>query len=673
MKKMKKVLGVFAVAAAATGALSLASCDSKEVKVESIKEVDYGVMPASNPGIALAATTYTRNELITYCNQYISNNSYSHSNIATTIGDDEYDGYYESFCDDYEFDWDYNVFSMIKNGFLDIKEFTQSGRIYGSSDLSNQYITFKENYIYLIGAESYPTLVKNLAWDDTTTYIFNECLFNGESGVNGYIYENYFTKAYDYLGSSSNDIAIVIPNCDITLKTSIYNECYICEYAPVDKISPDFNVSSYYIPVNVDNPLTHAQIISQIGATDETDGDVTSSVKLVSTTYSPTNLVLGNHTFEVSAQDAAGNVAYATFTVNVYDLTKPTITGTSSYSISYSDTLTLDTIKSALTLSDNFDSTLTLNTISDGYSGNEGKVGTYTIKFNTADDSGNTSDTFTVTVTITDSKAPVITGSSTIEVATSKQLTLAELKAKITVNDEYDGVLTDYTVSNFENYQNNYKVVGSYPVTITATDSSGNSSTFTITIKTNDAFAPEFWVYSDFVIQLPVGTELTADMIISYLAQIGEVNAAEVVSVSYECDTTTPGTYDVKIVKMNGSVYTTSISVVDLNSNGTTNNSTKSNWWTNLWNILSGWFGNFWDWIVDLFNGNDKAEVDTETVEPESTPEETPSTDATTPAVMSDIEIIDDQFVVYECEPVDPDAGVPATMPEEDLESTPAV
>ena len=672
MKKMKKVLGVFAVAAAATGALSLASCDSKEVKVESIKEVDYGVMPASNPGIALAATSYTKTEMRNYCNQFTSDSSYSHYNIAATLGDSDYESYAEDYKSTYGYYYNYNVYRMISLGFVDIADISNPSLRYGSSDVSSQTITLKKGYTYIFNADNYSSLFEECNNNDTDTFLFNECLFANEDGMENYFYTNFIQKAYQLNGSSGYDIAVVIPYEDFTYTTRVYDGNYINEFKQVDKTSPDFNVSSYYIPVNVDNPLTHAQIISQIGATDETDGDVTSSVKLVSTTYSPTNLVLGNHTFKVSAQDAAGNVAYATFTVNVYDLTKPTITGTSSYNISYNDTLTLDTIKEALTLSDNFDSTLTLNTISDGYSGNEGKVGTYTIKFSTADDSGNTSDTFTVTVTITDGKAPVITGSSTIEVATSKQLSLAELKAKITVNDEYDGVLTDYTVSNFENYQNSYKVVGSYPVTITATDSSGNSSTFTITIKTNDAFAPEFWVYSDFVIQLPVGTELTTDMIISYLAQIGEVNAAEVVSVSYECDTATPGTYDVKIVKMDGSVYTTSISVVDINSNGTTNNSSKSNWWTNFWNVLTGWFSNFWDWIVDLFNGNDKA--DTETVEPEATPEETPSIDATTPAVMNDIEIIDDQFIVYECEPVDPDAGVPATMPEEDLEqSTPAV
>ena len=313
---------------------------------------------------------------------------------------------------------------------------------------------------------------------------------------------------------------------------------------------------------------------------------------------------------------------------------------------------------------------MALNVISDGYSGNEKKVGSYSIKFNTADDSGNTSETFIVNITIKDIKAPTITGSTSIEVATSKQLTLAELKAKITVNDDYDGLITDYEVSGFEEYQNNYKIVGSYPVVITAQDSSGNKSTFTITIKTNDAFAPEFWVYSDFVIQLPVDTELTTDMIISYLSQIGEINVAEVVSVSCEYDTTKIGVYDVKITKVDGSVYTTSISVVDLDSNGLVNNDSKGNWFTNLWETICSWFSNIWDWFIGLFTD----ETNDEVVEPETPEIENQGVitqDNSGLAIMNDEEIIDNEFVVYEYP--DFDCGnEPAVMPEyeEEVEDT---
>lgn len=492
-----------------------------------------------------------------------------------------------------------------------------------------------------------------------------------------------------------------------------------------DVIAPDFEKNDYVFPSNVDNPLSLSTILSQIHAFDETDGDLSNSIKLVSTTYDPANLKLGSHDFTVSVTDNSGNIKTATFKVVVYDIVKPTFVYNVE-NVSYTRKATREEILNMVSFSDNFSSvTKTLNdddygmyensyatlgnhtfrvigtdeagnsatasvvmpviddvapivsslvknqgcstllsdeeikslfTFSDAKSnctieiiddgtyranynvikdytitvkvmdasgnsttcttvirvfddiapsGNNAKItvsydhlltkeevlalinttdnhsevtktinevdynkyvssynklGNYEISINLVDIAGN-SATSSVIVTVEDKKAPIITCSAKIEAGISSKLTLDMLKSKISINDGYDGVLTNYEIVNFEKYLSKYNVVGTYEMMIVVRDSSANESRFTFQIVTKDDIEPNVFVFSDYVIVVNKGTEVTKEMILSFLGQIGEIDVLKVANVEYEMNSEVPGMYSVCVMMLDGSEYEATINV----------------------------------------------------------------------------------------------------------------
>ena len=310
--------------------------------------------------------------------------------------------------------------------------------------------------------------------------------------------------------------------------------------------------------VNVNNMLSIDEILSHVTAIDETDGIV--DVQVDSTDYEASNKVLGEYYINVYAVDKAGNRATAKLTVHVVDIDKPVISGTSSYSVEYDNPITLETIKGALSISDNYDNSLQLELISDGYTGHEKEVGDHTITFRTTDTSGNQSDVFTVTVTVKDTKKPVITAPGTITVPTNTLLTLEELKSKIIISDGLDGAITNYTLTGYENYQKNYQVVGNYQINVSCKDANNNTASATITIVTEDKITPNIY-FDDYFIMLPEGQSLSKEQIISMASKVLGINAESIIEVSGEYDVNTAGTYAVQLKTITNDVYTFNISV----------------------------------------------------------------------------------------------------------------
>lgn len=430
-----------------------------------------------------------------------------------------------------------------------------------------------------------------------------------------------------------------------------------------DLIAPTIDTDLHVIS-STDAPLSINEILNMIVVKDETDGDVSENVSLVSTTYDPYNLVLGKHPFIVKANDSAGNEAIATFYVNVYDVTDPVIDGIYSYSQSYDDSITLDDILANLTVTDNFDTTLSINLVRDAYTGNEAKVGTYNIVFNATDTAGNTCDDYVVSVTVFDHKAPIITAPDHIECGNDKLLTLPEIQSKISVIDGCDGKL-EYTITYYDDYKATYNTVKQYPIKITATDNSGNNTNHTIVLTVKDEVEPKFFIAKDFVISITAGELLTNDMIISFLTQVGEIRKADVdfVQASYE---DSEGEYEVLVFMKDESVYKTSIRVgvqeVEIEEKlgfwakvgnwfkSILNFFTKTipGWFKNIGNNISSWWNNLWPWTRDKVSNNETS-IDEE------------SEVVNEPVIT---QTVTDEFVVYEYPEFECDPGIPATMPE---------
>lgn len=346
----------------------------------------------------------------------------------------------------------------------------------------------------------------------------------------------------------------------IALYEEIFNNMLEVEYNG-DAIAPDFTNKDYVISIDVNNPKSVEEILAGIHAYDDVDGDISGNVQLVSTTYDPNTLVLGRHDFNVSITDAAGNTTPGTFPLYVYDLEKPVLSGTNSYKLSYDEEITVDEVKSALTATDNFTKDLTITLKSDTYTENKAVVGSYSMVFTTSDAAGNASDDFIVPIDVVDEKNPVITVPAEILVNSNAVFSEAELRKKISVVDAYDGAITDYTITGLEEYLKDTTKVKSHTLTITALDAANNKSVANTTLQILDKNAPELWVYSNFVIVLPKGQTITQEDIISYLSQIGEIDAAKVKSVSYDVDTNKKGNYNVSIQMLDNTEYKATIAV----------------------------------------------------------------------------------------------------------------
>lgn len=375
--------------------------------------------------------------------------------------------------------------------------------------------------------------------------------------------------------------------------TPSINNLAIYDLKVNDLQEPTISGENHFV-VNVNNPLSKEEILSHISAYDETDGKV--AVVFDSCDYDPSNLTLGQFDAVVSATDSSGNKATINITINVVDIDKPVINGTNSYEVSYDEPLTLDSIKQALTVTDNFEKNLVLDLVEDNYTGHEREVGEHTIKFNAKDSSDNVSDNYTVTIKVIDKKTPVITAPKTITAGNDKMVSLDEIKAKISVNDGLDGNITNYEISGFDNYETNYKKVGSYVLTVKASDKSGNQATFEITINVEDRIAPDIY-FDDYFIVVPQGQELSKEQIYEMASKVLNIAVSEFSSLEGEYNTAVAGNYKLILKTLSNESYNFTLSV-EANYEDTT-----------LYRDLA-WYEYIYIWFSIFFNFQDGYETE---------------------------------------------------------------
>lgn len=200
-------------------------------------------------------------------------------------------------------------------------------------------------------------------------------------------------------------------------------------------------------------------------ASDNIDGVITSNIR----TVNPVNpRVIGKYVVTYDVSDAAGNAATQKIrTVNVVDRIKPVITiignkyPTIALGSSYTD--------AGATATDNYDGDLTAKIVTAGIV-DAATPGVYFISYTATDSSGNTNVT-TRQIKVTDTIKPVLTlvGAALITVPLNSVYT--DLGA--TATDNYNVIRPDEitAVSTV-----NTAVAGTYNVTYSVKDSSGNSA-----------------------------------------------------------------------------------------------------------------------------------------------------------------------------------------------------
>jgi hypothetical protein len=173
------------------------------------------------------------------------------------------------------------------------------------------------------------------------------------------------------------------------------------------------------------------------------------------------------------------------------DTSDPEFTGSAMYVKSYDEVISLATIiDNYVYVYDEIDGDLSdsISITSDPYSANMDTIGDYIVELAVSDSAGNTA-TFDFTIIVNDTIDPNLSGPNEVDVSVDDATPLSEIVANnYSSFDDYDGNL-GITVTS-DQYSASMNIVGSYPVTISTVDSSGNRVSKTIQINVNDLVAP---------------------------------------------------------------------------------------------------------------------------------------------------------------------------------------
>lgn len=306
--------------------------------------------------------------------------------------------------------------------------------------------------------------------------------------------------------------------------------------------------SSYTIVYNQTQNLTTVK--NNLTVTDNYNTGLTAT--LVEDNYTANKTQKGSYTLKYQATDSSGNKSdIYVVTITVIDNIKPVISGTNSYTRAYNNKLELSAIKSALTATDGYDGNLNaaLTLKSDNYSSNYSNKGTYQVVYSVKDSSNNTAD-YVITINVIDNIKPTISGQATYSTGTTNKISEATIRAALTAIDDYDGALSLELIS--DGYSAHYQQIRSHKITYKATDSSGNSTDYVVTINVFDDIPPIIYT-NDAFINLDGTLNYTLEQIIQHLINVGDleasVNFENYVVFENDYDPETPGEYEVVLMR----------------------------------------------------------------------------------------------------------------------------
>lgn len=306
--------------------------------------------------------------------------------------------------------------------------------------------------------------------------------------------------------------------------------------------------SSYTIVYNQTQNLTTVR--NNLTVTDNYNTGLTAT--LIEDNYTANKTQKGSYTLKYQATDSSGNKSdIYVVTITVVDNIKPVISGTNSYTRVYNNKLELSAIKSALTATDGYDGNLNaaLTLKSDNYSSNYNSKGTYQVVYSVKDSSNNTAD-YVITINVIDNIKPTISGQATYSTGTTNKISEATIRAGLTAVDDYDGALSLELVS--DGYSQHYQQIRSHKITYKATDASGNSTEYVVTINVFDDIPPIIYT-NDAFINIDGTLNYTLEQIIQHLIFVGDleanVNFDNYYVFSNDYDPETPGEYEVVLMR----------------------------------------------------------------------------------------------------------------------------
>jgi hypothetical protein len=251
-----------------------------------------------------------------------------------------------------------------------------------------------------------------------------------------------------------------------------------------DSTPPVVTVPSSPVTASTSSP-GGTTVTYSASATDDLDGALAVSCSPSSGSTFP----IGSTTVNCSATDAHGNTGSNSFTVQVtlIDTTPPVVTVPGSAVTATTTTLGPVAVTFSASATDNIDGAVAVSC--DHASGSSFAIGSTTVTCSATDAHGNTgSASFTVTVTLVDTTAPVVTvpGPTTVEATGSTGATATW--TGVSAVDNIDGALSaTCSPASGASFP-----LGATTVTCSATDAHSNTGSATFTITVQDTTAPLF-------------------------------------------------------------------------------------------------------------------------------------------------------------------------------------
>ncbi|MCG1362490.1 putative Ig domain-containing protein, partial [Staphylococcus epidermidis] len=218
-------------------------------------------------------------------------------------------------------------------------------------------------------------------------------------------------------------------------------------------------------------------------------------------TISGTPSEVGSYDITVTTTDESGNSETTTFTIDVEDTTKPTVEDIADQTQEVNTEITPIKIEatdnSGQTVTNKVDGLpdgVTFDEATNTISGMPSEVGSYDITVTTTDESGNATET-TFTIDVEDTSKPTVESIADQTQEVNTEITPIKIEARDNsgqaVTNKVEGLPDGVTFDEATNtISGTPSEVGSYDITVTTTDESGNTTETTFTIDVEDTTKP---------------------------------------------------------------------------------------------------------------------------------------------------------------------------------------